>query len=388
MPVTRETLEQREGRDLADYAMRSCDSRGRAYAGAEHPYRTIYQRDRDRIVHTTAFRRLQYKTQVFVYNEGDNYRNRLTHTIEVAQLGRTLARALSCNEDLTEAICLCHDLGHSPFGHRGEWTLDELMRDHGGYDHQKQTYRIITKLERRYADFPGFNLTYEVREGVVKHDTEHDVADAREYNPDERGTLECQLSNLADEIAYTTSDADDGLRAGMLPPKEFLELGISRRVLDALGETAASIDLTKPLELSRFIRKLVDTEISDVIQATEANIEAAGVQDLAGLRAQSDNMAGYSAEVEEENRELKRFLYDYLYRHHRVMRMQAKADLIVRSLFSSFIDEPALLPPQTLKIITETGRDLRRVVCDHIAGMTDRYAISEYRRMYDPELAV
>ena len=218
MLITREELEQKEDRELAAFAMRSYDSRGRAYTAGEHPYRTAYQRDRDRVIHTTAFRRLQYKTQVFIYNEGDNYRNRLTHTIEVAQLGRTLARALSCNEDLTEAICLAHDLGHPPFGHRGEWTLDALMRDHGGYDHQKQTYRIITELERRYRHFPGLNLTYEVREGVVKHDTDHDVVDARDYEPDKRGTLECQLGNLADEIAYSTSDSDDGLRARHVTP--------------------------------------------------------------------------------------------------------------------------------------------------------------------------
>ena len=246
MLVTREELEQREERDLAVYAMRSCQSRGRVFPAGEHPYRTAYQRDRDRIIHTTAFRRLQYKTQVFVYNEGDHYRNRLTHTIEVAQIGRTLARALSCNEDLIEAICLAHDLGHPPFGHTGETTLDELMQSHGGYDHQKQTYRIITKLERRYPDHPGLNLTYEVREGVVKHDTDYDIVDAGSYNPDEMGTLECQLSNLADEIAYNTSDSDDGLRAGILHPSAFLDLAISRRVLDSLGETATSIDLTQP----------------------------------------------------------------------------------------------------------------------------------------------
>ncbi len=386
--VTREELEQREERELAAYAMPSCRSRGRVYPVAEHPYRTAYQRDRDRIIHTTAFRRLQYKTQVFVYNEGDHYRNRLTHTVEVAQIGRTLARTLSCNEDLTEAICLAHDLGHPPFGHTGEETLDELMQGHGGYDHQKQTYRIITRLERRYPEHPGLNLTYEVREGVVKHDTDYDIVDAEDYNPDEKGTLECQVSNLADEIAYNTSDSDDGLRAGILNPAAFLELAISRRVLDSLGESANAIDLTQPLDRYRFIRRMVGIEVNDAIRATTANLRAAGVGSIVDLRAQTTNAAAYSDELAEENRELKRFLYERFYRHYRVARMAAKADRTIRALFSAFVEEPAQLPPETQANISDPGRDLHRTVCDYIAGMTDRYAIAEHRRLFDPEEAV
>ncbi len=386
--VTREELEQREERELAAYAMPSCRSRGRVYPVAEHPYRTAYQRDRDRIIHTTAFRRLQYKTQVFVYNEGDHYRNRLTHTVEVAQIGRTLARTLSCNEDLTEAICLAHDLGHPPFGHTGEETLDELMQGHGGYDHQKQTYRIITRLERRYPEHPGLNLTYEVREGVVKHDTDYDIVDAEDYNPDEKGTLECQVSNLADEIAYNTSDSDDGLRAGILNPGAFLELAISRRVLDSLGESANAIDLTQPLDRYRFIRRMVGIEVNDAIRATTANLRAAGVGSIVDLRAQTTNAAAYSDELAEENRELKRFLYERFYRHYRVARMAAKADRTIRALFSAFVEEPAQLPPETQANISDPGRDLHRAVCDYIAGMTDRYAIAEHRRLFDPEEAV
>ena len=388
MFVTREELEEREERELAAYAMRSRSSRGRVHPDPEHPYRTAYQRDRDRIVHTTAFRRLEYKTQVFVYSEGDHYRNRLTHSIEVAQIGRTMARALGCNEDLVEAICLAHDLGHSPFGHTGETTLNELMRDHGGYDHQKQTYRIITRLEQRYPDHPGLNLTFEVREGVVKHDTDYDVVDARDYNPDERGTLECQLCNLADEIAYNTSDSDDGLRAGILRPTEFLDLAICRRVLDSLGETASSVDLTRPLERHRFIRRLVGIEVSDAIQSTGANLRAAGVRNLADLRAQAHNVSAYSDAIKEENRELKRFLFASFYRHYRVVRMAGKADRTVRALFTAFVEEPAQLPPDTQNNVSERGRDVYRVVCDYISGMTDRYAIAEYRRLFDPDEAV
>jgi dGTPase len=388
MLVSREELERREERELAVYGMRSCQSRGRVYPAAEHPYRTAYQRDRDRIIHTTAFRRLQYKTQVFVYNEGDHYRNRLTHTIEVAQIGRTLARALSCNEDLIEAICLAHDLGHPPFGHTGETTLNDLMQGHGGYDHQKQTYRVITKLALRYPDHPGLNLTYEVREGVVKHDTDYDIVDARDYNPDEMGTLECQLSNLADEIAYNTSDADDGLRAGILRPSDFLDLAISRRVLGSLGAEASSIDLTQPLDRYQFIRRLVGIEVSDAIEATSANLRAAAVQGLADLRALQQNMAAYSDSIAEENRELKRLLYDRFYRHYRVVRMAAKADRTVRALFDAFVSEPAQLPPDTQTTISENDGDVYRVVCDYIAGMTDRFAIGEYRRLFDSREAV
>jgi len=236
MFLSREELEARERQTLAPYAMKSGDSRGRVYPDEEPPYRSAFQRDRDRIIHTTAFRRLAYKTQVFVYYEGDHYRTRLTHTIEVAQIGRTLARALWANEDLTEAICLAHDLGHPPFGHTGEETLNELMSDHGGFNHQMQTMRVVEKLEERYPGHPGLNLTYEVREGLVKHDTEYDVSDATGYEPEKRGTLECQLSNLADEIAYNTSDLDDGLRAGLLHPDALPELEIWRRVMDSLGE--------------------------------------------------------------------------------------------------------------------------------------------------------
>ena len=388
MLVTREELERREERELADYAMPSCRSRGRVYPAAEHSYRTAYQRDRDRIIHTTAFRRLQFKTQVFVYNEGDHYRNRLTHTVEVAQIGRTLARALSCNEDLAEAICLAHDLGHPPFGHTGESTLNQLMQGHGGYDHQKQTYRIITRLAQRYPDHPGLNLTYEVREGVVKHDTDYDIVDARDYSPDERGTLECQLSNLADEIAYNTSDADDGLRAGILRPSEFLDLAISRRVLGSLGAEASSIDLTQPLDRYQFIRRLVGIEVSDAIEATSANLRAAAVQSLADLRALQQNMAAYSESIAEENRELKRLLYDRFYRHYRVVRMAAKADRTVRALFDAFVSEPAQLPPDTQTTISENDGDVYRVVCDYIAGMTDRFAIGEYRRLFDSRESV
>ncbi len=381
---TRQNLETQEEAWLAPYAMRSSQSRGRLHPEDEHDYRTLYQRDRDRIIHTTAFRRLEYKTQVFVYSEGDHYRNRLTHSIEVAQIGRTLARSLGGNEDLTEAICLAHDLGHPPFGHVGEWTLDELMRDHGGFDHQRQTYRILTELEHRYPEFAGLNLTYEVREGVVKHDTEYDLVDARDYHPEERGTLECQLSNLADEIAYNTSDLDDGLRSGILEPEAVIKLGVAQQVLASLGESATA-DLSDTMLRYRFIRRLVGMEVSDVIAATDRNLQQAGVQILADLRGLSHNVADYSPAMHNSNQELRAYLMGCFYRHYRVMRMATKARRVLNALFTAYLQEPLQLPTEVQERVKQAPEHLQRIVCDYLAGMTDRYAIQEYKRLYDPE---
>ena len=384
MIVTIQALEARERLALAPYAMHNSAGRGRLYPEAPHPYRLDYQRDRDRIIHTTAFRRLEYKTQVFVYSEGDHYRNRLTHSIEVAQIGRTLARALGCNEDLTEAICLAHDLGHPPFGHVGEETLNHLMREHGGFDHQRQTYRILTELEHRYPDHPGLNLTYEVLEGVVKHDTDYDVVDARDYHPEERGTLECQLSNLADEIAYNTSDLDDGLRSGILDAAQVKALAVAQRALTSLGMDAG-VDLSEDQVRYRFIRRLVGIAVSDVIAATAQNIADAGIVSLADLRAHAENVAGYSVALGEENCELKRFLFQHFYRHYRVVRMAVKAARTLTSLFNAYISEPRQLPPESQQRVETRGVALPRVVCDYLAGMTDRYAVQEHRRLYDME---
>ncbi|MCL4830417.1 MAG: deoxyguanosinetriphosphate triphosphohydrolase, partial [Caldilinea sp.] len=366
------------------YAMPNSASRGRVYPEAPHPYRLGYQRDRDRIIHTTAFRRLEYKTQVFVYSEGDHYRNRLTHSVEVAQIGRTLARALGCNEDLTEAICLAHDLGHPPFGHVGEETLNQLMAEHGGFDHQRQTYRILTELEHRYPDHPGLNLTYEVLEGVVKHDTDYDVVDANAYHPEERGTLECQLSNLADEIAYNTSDLDDGLRSGILDPAQVKTLTIAQRTLRSLG-MEQDADLRTDLVRYRFIRRLVGIEVSDVVSATAQKITETGITSLDELRAAAENVACYSSALAAENQELKRFLFQNFYRHYRVARMAAKAARTINRLFEAYISEPRQLPFEVQMRVANSNVGLHRVVCDYLAGMTDRYAIQEYRRLYDIE---
>jgi len=384
---TREQLEEREDLMLAPYGMRSRDSRGRAVPESEHSYRTGYQRDRDRIIHTTAFRRLDYKTQVFVYSEGDHYRNRLTHSIEVAQIGRTLARSLGCNEDLTEAICLAHDLGHPPFGHVGEATLNTLMREHGGYDHQRQTYRILTELEERYPQHRGLNLTYEVLEGVVKHDTDYDIVDASEYSPHERGTLECQISNMADEIAYNTSDLDDGLRAGILEPSDVNQLQISQLVWSTFSEGKV-LNLRDGLTRHRFIRRMVGIQVTDTLEATQRTLDEAEVRSLADLRALPYNVTGYSLMLADYNAELKRFLFDNFYRHYRVVRMASKAERLLTQLFSAYLEEPLQLPLDVQARANDPAVGLHRAVCDYLAGMTDRYAIQEYKRLFDPDTRV
>ncbi len=386
MFVAREAIEARERATLAPYAMPSSATRGREHREEEHPYRTAFQRDRDRIIHTTAFRRLEYKTQVFVYHEGDHYRNRLTHTIEVAQLGRTLARALGANEDLTEAICLAHDLGHPAFGHTGETTLNGLMQQHGGFDHQRQTMRIVTRLEERYPEFPGLNLTYEVREGLVKHDTDYDVTDASGYEPERAGTLECQLANLADEIAYNTADLEDGLRSGLLDPLEVGQLAVWQHALTSLQERLdCRLD---NLLRARVIRRLIGLEITDAINATAARIAALNVRSVEDVRAVGQNIACFSAEMQAMNRELKDFLLRRFYRHPRVMRMASKAQRLLTELFHAYLEEPLQLPFEIQARIQRGPDPAERVVCDYLAGMTDRYAISEYKKLFDPEARV
>ncbi len=386
MFLSREEIEARERAALAPYAMASGDSRGRIYPEAEHPYRTAFQRDRDRVVHTTAFRRLEYKTQVFVYHEGDHYRNRLTHTIEVSQIGRSLARTLGSNEDLTEAICLAHDLGHPPFGHTGETTLSQLMAQHGGFDHQRQTMRIVAQLEDRYQEFPGLNLTYEVREGLVKHDTDYDVTDATGYEPERAGTLECQLANLADEIAYNTADLEDGLRSGLLDPLAVRELGAWQMALRSLGERT-DCRLDDRLR-SRIIRRLIGFEITDAITTTATNLAAAQVRSVADVRAAGQNLAGFSPELLDINQELKAFLLKNFYHHPRVIRMAYKANHMLTDIFQAYQEEPRQLPWEVQERMGLGGDSQARVICDYIAGMTDRYAINEYKRLFDPEARV
>lgn len=374
----RTTLEEMERQLLAPYALKSVESKGRVYPEPESASRTAFQRDRDRIIHTTAFRRLEYKTQVFVFYEGDHYRTRLTHTLEVAQLGRAMARSLGANEDLTEAICLAHDLGHPPFGHAGEYMLNELMGDKGGFNHNTQSFRIVTHLEQRYPDFLGLNLTYETREGMIKHETEYDRSDASDFEPDKRASLEAQIANLADEIAYNAHDLDDGLRAELFPPADLEELEIWQELRDAVGWQEPLTTLKR----HEVIRELIGLMVTDVAATAAANLAAFQIDSPEKVQLQSSNLVHYSAGMGRKIRALKDFLYQRMYRHYRLVRMQAKAERFIREIFTAYVKEPAMLPTTTQQRLEDAP--LERVVTDYIAGMTDRYALQEWEKLFDP----
>ncbi len=379
MTITRQRREEIEALTLAPYATLSGHSKGREHPEAEQDFRTAFQRDRERILHTTAFRRLEYKTQVFINYEGDYYRTRLTHTLEVAQIGRSLARALGANEDLVEAICLVHDIGHSPFGHSGESVLNSLMADYGGFDHNKQSLRIVTKLEQRYPQWEGLNLTFEVLEGIVKHESEYDIADAADYDPATRGSLEAQICNIADELAYNCHDLDDGLRSGMLQVAQVEHLELWQMLCDSIGWDGRDFD---DMIRYRLIRRMVGLEIDDAIAYTSARLAEANPRSLAELQAMPHNVIGHTEPYARVNRELKDLLYSKLYRHHRVVRMAAKARRFISDLFTEYVAEPAQLPESVQAQLEQ--RSLHRVVCDYIAGMTDRYALQEHQKLFDP----
>jgi len=377
----RSKLEEIEAISLAPYGIHSEDSRGRLFPEDEPDFRTRFQRDRDRVLHTNAFRRLEYKTQVFINYEGDHYRTRLTHTLEVAQIGRSIARALGGNEDLVETICLAHDLGHPPFGHSGEVVLNRLMKDHGGFEHNKQSFRIVTELENRYPEFPGLNLSWEVLEGIVKHETEYDVADARDFNPQLRGHLEAQICNVADELAYTAHDLDDGLRSGLLQVHMLDDLDLWNLVVASVGWQGKILD---DLERHRLIRRLINLEVHDLIDTTDQKIRSANIKSVDELQRLPYNVVSFSEEMHRRNRQLKDFLYNNLYRQYRVMRMSVKAEQIITRLFEAYLNEPLILPKKVQDTFQQRG--VHRTICDYIAGMTDRFAIEEYQKVFDPEI--
>lgn len=379
MSIKREKREEQEGLCLAPYGIRSKDSKGRKYPDSRPIYRTAFQRDRDRVLHTTAFRRLEYKTQVFLNTEGDYYRTRLTHTLEVSQIGRTLARALGANEDLEEAICLAHDLGHSPFGHSGERILNQLMKESGGFDHNKQSLRIVTKLEKRFVDFPGLNLTWETREGIVKHETEYDISDANDYDPELRGHLEAQIANAADELAYSAHDLDDGLRSGLISPPMLEDLALWKILIKSVGWKGGELN---ELDRKRIIRRMIGLEVEDVIESTDQAIQKSGVNSVKELQSLPHNVIQFSKSMGKNNRELKDFLFKNLYQNHRVIRMQVKAERIISELFNAYLKDPLMLPEHIQAGIDEKG--LERSICDYIAGMTDRYAIDEHQKLFNP----
>jgi dGTPase len=381
--VDRRAQEAREAELLAPWGMRSAASRGRLHPEPEHPLRTCFQRDRDRVVHSSSFRRLEYKTQVFVNHEGDNYRTRLTHSLEGAQIGRTVARAMGLNEELTECLVLGHDLGHTPFGHSGERVMNELMRDHGGFEHNRQTLRILEVLERRYPEFPGLNLTWEVREGIIKHRPDTDAVAPPEYAPGEAPTLEAQLVDCVDEIAYNNHDVDDGLTSRMFTVDEIRGVALFREAHD----DAVARGLADPhIARHHVVRFIIGRCVSDLVETTMVALETARVSSVADVRGAGRRLVAYSAPMAARVRELKDFLLANMYRHYRVVRMGDKAGRLLRDLFESYVREPGQLPPHFQRQLERDG--VHRVVCDYIAGMTDRFAVQEHQKLFDPTVRV
>lgn len=362
------------------YAAGAEHTRGRRHAEAPPLGRSEYQRDRDRIIHSTAFRRLEYKTQVFVNHEGDLFRTRLTHSLEVAQIARSVARSLGLNEDLTEAVALAHDLGHTPFGHTGQDALNACMKPWGGFEHNLQSLRVVDILEQRYAAFDGLNLTFETREGILKHCSlrnARSLGDVGErFIKRERPTLEAQLANVADEIAYNNHDVDDGLRSGLLSLEQLAAVPLfSRHMQDALHTYPA---LAGRRLIHETIRRMINALVTDLITASNARIEQCDPTSVDDVR-KAPALIGFSPELQDEQLALKRFLHVNLYQHYRVTRMSSKARRVVTQLFQAFLEEPRLLPPQ----FQESARsDAARAICDYVAGMTDRYAMLEHRRLF------
>jgi dGTPase len=373
---------------LASYAAVDEQSRGRRYPEPPPRFRSEFQRDRDRIIHCNAFRRLVYKTQVFVNHEGDLYRTRITHSLEVAQIGRTVARALRINETLTEAICLAHDLGHTPFGHAGQDALNDCMREYGGFEHNLQSLRVVDELEERYAEFPGLNLTFECREGILKHCSAQNARNlgdvGQRFLDRTQPGLEAQLANLADAIAYNNHDVDDGVRAGLITVDELREVPMFARFH---AQVVAKYPTTSAKrQLYETIRRMVDHLVSDLIVQSEKNIGAAGVADIAAVRQQQRPLISLSEPVLQEHQDLKRFLRARLYNHPRVRGVMDEARSSLKGLFDTYFGDPSLLPPEhhALASQAEAGRGLAgraRVIADYVAGMTDRFVNLEHARL-------
>ncbi len=371
---------------LAPYACAPEKSRGRRVFEEPPSGRTEFQRDRDRVIHCNAFRRLEYKTQVFVNHEGDRYRTRLTHTLEVAQIARGICTMLQLNVDLAEAICLAHDLGHTPFGHTGQKVLNQLMADYGGFEHNRQSLRIVDWLEDRYMAFRGLNLTFETREGIAKHRTTYDAPESSDvygFTATRGPSLEAQVANLADEIAYNNHDIDDAVNAGIITLDDLREIPIFCAQHDKV--MTAWPDAPPNKQLYETIRRLIGHMITDLVAHTGERIAESGVQSVDQVREQATDLVGFSPGTRREMAELKRFLYERVYRFWRVRRMGAKAERIITDLFCTFTENPALLPPQYQEMIGDGGPEqVARTVADYVSGMTDRYAIDEYKKMFDP----
>jgi dGTPase len=366
---------------FAPYAVRSGQSRGRVHEEPEHAFRLAFQRDRDRIIHSTAFRRLEYKTQVFVNHEGDYYRTRLTHTMEAAQITRTVARGLRLNSDLAEAVALAHDLGHTPFGHAGERVLDDLMAEHGGFEHNAHSLRLVDSLEERYPTFRGLNLTWEVREGIVKHTPPYDKPLALDFEPGRAPSLEAQLVDYTDEIAYNSHDIDDGLQSGLLTFEQLEEVRLWRHTYRNMRATYPEVGAG--IWRYQSLRHIIDLMVTDLIGTIEDRLAAAAIESPEDVRHHGQPLVGFSPDLEEQRLELKAFLMKHLYRHYQVVRMAEKARRVMTDLFAAFMAEPEQLPPHIL-CRRDDGETLARVVSDYIAGMTDRFVMQEHRKLFDP----
>lgn len=378
--LKREDLEKREDNCLASYAMKSMHTRGRVYPEDEHPYRSVYQRDKDRIIHSTAFRRLEYKTQVFVNHEGDHYRTRLTHTIEVAQIARSIARTLCLNEDLSEAIALAHDLGHTPFGHSGEDALRILMKDHGGFEHNIQGLRVVDILEKRYSQFSGLNLSWEVRESIAKHKMLSNNPNVKQFDLSRQPLLEARIVDIADSIAYDNHDIDDSLKAGLITVGGLEEVELWRYAKEKVRKQYNNIN--KEMENLHTIKYLINLEVTDLIEHTQSMINKMKIKTTDDVQENKENLVSFSPEISKKKLELQEFLLQNAYNHYRVVRMADKAKRFVEELFKTFVENPMQLPPEHQKWIEEAG--LYQGVCDYIAGMTDRFAQDEYLKLFYP----
>jgi len=378
--LERRLLEKQEEERLAPYAIKSSQSRGRQYKEKEHLYRTVFQRDRDRIIHSTAFRRLQYKTQVFVNYEGDHYRTRLTHTLEVLQISKTIARSLNLNEDLVEAIALAHDIGHPPFGHSGEKTLHNLMKGYGGFEHNRQALRIVDYLEERYPNFRGLNLTWEVREGIIKHTTIYDTPEIDSFDLNKNASLETQVVNASDEIAYNNHDLDDGITSGLISMEEIDKIELWKSAYMKVERRYP--ELNKKIKKSLIIRELINMYVSDLLNETEKNLKRYKIKSPEDARNIDQKIVSNSASFNRKKEQISNFLFDNLYNHPHVIRMSDKADRFIKQLFTVYVNKPKLIPTEFLKLVEKDG--VYRVICDYIAGMTDRFALNEYKKLFEP----
>lgn len=378
--IKRQDIERIENQGLAPYAIKSGESQGRQFPEEEHPYRTRFQRDRDRVIHSSAFRRLEYKTQVFVYHEGDYYRTRLTHSLEVAQIARSICKSMQLNEDLSEAIALSHDLGHPPFGHTGQNTLNSLMKAHGGFEHNKQSLRIVKALEKRYPEFKGLNLTWEVLEGISKHakDAENPIFRKAGFR---YPSLEAQVADFADGIAYNAHDLDDGVTSNLLDVSKLRDVALWRENEKLLDKKYSNLDFK--LKKYQIVRRIINDLITDFRESALRNLTELNIENPGDIRSAPRRVASFGSEMDEKNRELKKFLVKNMYTHRRVMRMEFKAGLYLTGIFKAYEKLPALLPESSEK--QNSDESLERKICDYVSGMTDRYAISEYKKLFTPD---